>query len=116
MRRERTNFLSSHLFFITQKIMTRTILEPRIALLDQNGIYIPQLYCNHIDEKIAKEMNIPMEDVLICQSGPDHEWYWESWNAIISNAEWIEDGVKWGLHQDGDLWEVPEGFSFDEEV
>jgi hypothetical protein len=57
-----------------------------------------------------------MEDVLICQSGPDHEWYWESWDAIISNAEWIEDGVKWGLHQDGDLWEVPEGFSFDEEA
>lgn len=96
--------------------MTTAISEPRIALSDRNGIYIPQLYCNHIDEKIAKEMNISMEDVLICQSGPDHEWYWESWDAIISNAEWIEDGVKWGLHQDGDLWEVPEGFSFDEEA
>jgi hypothetical protein len=23
--------------------------------------------------------------------------------------------VKWGLHQDGDLWEVPEGFSFEDE-
>ena len=108
--------------------MTTTISEPRIALSDRNGVYIPQLYCNHVDEKIAKKMNILMEDVLICQSGPDHEWYWESWDAIISNAEWIEpqkfysDGewevkdVKWYLHQDGDLWEVPEGFYFDEEA
>ena len=108
--------------------MTATILEPRIALSDRNGIYIPQLYCNQIDEKIAEEMNIQMEDVLICQSGPEHEWYWESWDLITSNAEWVETQkffsngewqtkeTKWYLHQDGDLWEVPEGFSFDEEL
>lgn len=107
--------------------MTTTILEPRLALSDRNGIYIPQFYCNQIDEKIAEEMNVEMEDVLICQSGPDHEWYWESWDLITSNAEWIETQkffsngewqtkeTKWHLHQDGDLWEVPEGFSFDEE-
>lgn len=96
--------------------MTATTLESRLALPDRNGIYIPQLYCNQIDEKIAEEMNIRMEDVLICQSGPDHEWYWESWDLITSNAEWIENDVKWHLHQVGDLWEVPEGFSFDEEL
>ena len=95
--------------------MTATTLESRLALSDRHGIYIPQLYCNQIDEKIAEEMNIEMEDVLICQSGPEHEWYWESWDLITSNAEWIENGVKWRLYQNGDLWEVPEGFSFDEE-
>lgn len=89
--------------------------NPVLALLDTNGIYIPQLYCNHIDEKIAKEMCVHMEEVLICQSGPDHELYWEAWDSIISCAQWISGGVKWTLHQDGDLWEVPEGFSFDEE-
>ena len=95
--------------------MPATVLEPRLALSDRHGIYIPQLYCNQIDKNIVEEMNVEMEDVLICQSGPDHEWYWESWDLITSNAQWIENGVKWYLHQNGDLWEVPEGFSFDEE-
>lgn len=94
---------------------TTKVHDPFLVISDRNGIYIPQMYCNHIDEKIAKEMCVHMEDVLICQSGPDHEFYWEAWDSIISCAQWISDGVKWTLHQDGDLWEVPEGFSFDEE-
>lgn len=94
---------------------TTKVHDPILAVSDTNGIYIPQMYCNHIDEQIAEEMHISFKDVQICQEGPDHEWYWESWDLIISCAQWISDGVKWGLHQDGDLWEVPEGFSFDEE-
>jgi hypothetical protein len=95
--------------------MSNKIADPVLVISDTWGIYIPQRYCSHIDEEIAEEMHIPFEDVQICQAGPDHEWYWESWDIICQNAEWISDGVKWGLHQDGDLWEVPEGFSFEDE-
>jgi len=95
--------------------MSSKNLDPILVVSDANGIYIPQMYCSHIDPQIAEEMNISFEDVLICQEGPDREWYWECWDSILNNAEWISDGVKWGLHQDGDLWEVPEGFSFEDE-
>ena len=95
--------------------MSNKTLDPILVVSDTWGIYIPQRYCNHIDEKIAEEMQIDFEDVKICQEGPDHEWYWESWQMIHDNAEWVSDGVKWALYQDGDLWEIPEGFSFEDE-
>jgi hypothetical protein len=45
--------------------------------------------------------------VLICQAGPDHELYWEAWDAILRDAQWSErDGDEWTLYQNGDLWAV----------
>ena len=89
-------------------------LEPVLALLDTHGIYIPQMYCNNIDQSIADEMHISMDDVRICQAGPDHERYWDAWSTIECEAHWIDDNkVEWTLYQNGDLWEVPEGFTFE---
>jgi hypothetical protein len=54
----------------------------------------------------------------MCRSakiGPDHEWYWEAWISIIDNAVIESNGVRWRLHQEGDLWEVPEGYEWPED-
>jgi hypothetical protein len=70
--------------------------EPNLVLLDTHGVYIPQLYCSDADEQWAKDAGVDYSDVQICQAGPDHEWYWR-------------------LHQEGDLWEVPEGYEWPED-
>lgn len=91
---------------------TNTAQEPNLILLDSWGIYIPQMFCSDIDEQWAEQANVQMQDVRICQQGPDHELYWDAWNNILDNTEVTRDGVTWRLHQDGDLWEVPDGYEW----
>lgn len=78
----------------------------RLLLSDSHGIYIPQLYCQSLSEEEAEESGISWEDALICQSGPDEKLYWEAWQSICDAAEWEEDGERWNLLQNGDLWQV----------
>lgn len=80
--------------------------DARLLLSDSYGIYIPQLYCQTLSEEEAEESGISWEDVLLCQSGPDEELYWEAWQQICDAAEWEEDGEMWRLLQNGDLWQV----------
>lgn len=89
--------------------------EPNLVLLDTHGVYIPQLYCSDADEQWAKDVGVDYSDVQICQIGPDHEWYWEAWISILDNAVIESNGVRWRLHQEGDLWEVPEGYEWPED-
>ena len=46
------------------------------------GIYIPQ----HIAESgVLAVGGIDVEDVEILKMGPDHEWYWDVWDAVLNN-------------------------------
>jgi len=84
--------------------------DARLVLSDGHGVYIPQLFCDGMDESDARRIGVDFEDIQICQSGPDHEWYWESWQAILDSAEVTDQhGNRWGLLQNGDLWEYPIG-------
>lgn len=90
-----------------------------IILSDSNGIYIPKIYCDDIDEEEAELMCISWEDVKTCQSGPDCEGYWDAWQTIEQNAEWKDfNGEEWRLLHNGDLWavkanvEIPESWLF----
>lgn len=80
--------------------------DSRLLLSDSHGVYIPQLYCQSLSEEEAEESGISWEDVILCQSGPEEELYWEAWQQICDSAEWEEDGEMWRLLQNGDLWQV----------
>lgn len=70
------------------------------------GIYVPQTFCRRYE----KTDNVTQEDWDICLSGPDHEFYWESWESIL-NCWGGEETDKSGntfkifLFQDGDLYQ-----------
>jgi len=88
-----------------------------LLLSDSHGIYIPKLWADEISsEEEAESFSVSWESVLLCQSGPEEEHYWEAWQEILDSAQWEEDGVEWRLHQGGDLWrvrsdvELPDGF------
>ncbi len=89
--------------------------EPVLVLADRHGVYIPQLFCADITQEDAELMCVDWQDVQTCQAGPDQGWYWEAWECILQSASLTDrQGTTWTLHQDGDLWEVPEGFTFPE--
>lgn len=77
--------------------------DSAICLLDSaHGQYIPQSF---VELYNADEWGISEEDAEILLSGPDHEWYWETWEEVLNSAEFTDNnGNKYCLHQDGDLW------------
>lgn len=87
----------------------------RLLISDNQGVYIPQLYCQQLTEDDAAEMGVQWSDVVCCQSGLEQDWYWESWQAILDSAEWDEDGETWRLYQSGDLWQIRTGVQLPED-
>ena len=77
--------------------------NPMELMVDSHhGQYIPQIFAEIVRRDLFGE-SISAEDFAILESGPDHESYWDAWDAVLNSAE-TADGVS--LHQDGDLWAV----------
>jgi hypothetical protein len=69
---------------------------------NHHGIYIPQIFAETVRRELFAD-SISAEDYAILEAGPDHENYWDAWDAVLMSAE-TEDGTS--LYQDGDLWAV----------
>ncbi len=84
------------------------------CILDGNrGIYIPQAFARQFDLK--KWHVATMKDSIIdLESGPDAEFYWESWETILDSAYMKEGKHTWTLYMDGDLFAVRDDYKFDE--
>ena len=70
------------------------------------GQYIPQHFAETIQRHLVH--GVSDEDWEVLEAGPEHEWYWETWENVINSA-YISDkeSVKpriHHLHHDGDLW------------
>lgn len=76
-----------------------------LAVSDSAGIYAPQEFVSQYEDELK---NASRDDIDTVLSGPDEEWYWEAWSDIESNAYIEIDGVKWFIHQSGDIWLVHE--------
>ena len=73
-------------------------------LLDSaRGVYIPQ---NFVESYDAESWHIKHEDAVILLTGINHDYYWETWDSVLSYAYCIENEHKFTLHQDSDLWAV----------
>lgn len=83
-----------------------------MLLLDSaRGVYIPRDFLTDNDnvpnwdhcEKWGLTQANQVQWLPACN--PDHEWYWEAWDWVLNNAEFTcENGHKFKLLQDGDLW------------
>lgn len=89
--------------------------EPVLVLVDSHGVYIPQMWCSDIDESDCERLGVTWWAVQQCQAGPDSEHYWTAWDDILRDCQMTDEcGTVWRLHQDGDLWEVADGYQFPE--
>lgn len=86
--------------------MAYTEPEPeRVCIVDGAwGIYIPQRFAERFD---AAAWGISADDTATLLSGPDAEFYWETWDDVTASASHTDkDGKVWALEPDGDLFAV----------
>jgi hypothetical protein len=86
--------------------------------LDSNrGVYIPQHFVESFKDFDAHVSDVSAEDKATLLSGPDSESYWDAWADVCDNATVTdENGIKYRIHHDGDLWLIPEGMEYNEET
>jgi hypothetical protein len=82
--------------------------NPNLLLDSNRGVYIPQVFATDFDIKLPAKIKADLK------AGPRSENYWESWNWVLDNVTFVEEGTKYSLYQDGDLWAIPEGFDIGE--
>ena len=91
---------------------------PRVILwlTDARGIYIPRDFASSFDDRDQRVSGVTAEDWETLDAGPDHQYYWETWDDVLNNAVVTDlEGNRYFLNQDGDLWLVPVGFVWDDE-
>jgi hypothetical protein len=84
---------------------------------DARGVYILRDFATSFQNRNESVSGVSDEDWEILEAGPDHECYWDTWSDVEQNAQVIdENGVKYRLYMNGDLWLVPEGMEYNEET
>ena len=85
-------------------------------LSDARGIYIPRDFAQSFVDRDKSVSGVSADDWVILEN-PDHAAYWDAWTEVCDNATVTdENGTKYRLHQDGDLWLIPYGMIWDEET
>jgi hypothetical protein len=107
---------------VTKTLESRTTQKPTpdiiLWLTDARGIYIPRDFATSFTDRDRDVTGVSAEDWAILEN-PDHEHYDDTWSDVLDKAIVTDlDGVRYRLHQDGDLWLVPEGMEWldDKEV
>jgi hypothetical protein len=84
-------------------------------LNDARGIFIPRDFTSNVARE--RVTGVSDEDWAMLEAGPDHVLYWETWDDVLNKAKVTDDnGVQYTLNQDGDLWLIPVGMTWDDEA
>ena len=83
-----------------------------LLLSDARGVYIPRDFVQGFN---SKAWGVSNKDATILDQGPEHGWYWETWESVLNKAQCEHEGYTYRLHQDGDLWAYCDELMSDEE-
>ena len=76
------------------------------CLIDGNkGIYIPRIFAQRWGQFCVKGLN--ENDLKILLAGPDHMEYFEVWDDVVYQIQFLFEGQLCELSEDGDLFAVP---------
>lgn len=81
-------------------------MENIVFLCDsRNGVYIPKIMVERLFN--AGWTNITKEDVnYFNNADPQDDLYWDRWIDITDKTEYVDGGIVFTLHHDGDLFAV----------
>lgn len=90
--------------------------EPLLYLSERRGHYIPRDFA--ADTKRECIAGVSADDLDYLAAGPDGEHYWDVWTKVEDNATVTDpqSGTVYTLYQNGDLWLVPVGMDWSEEL
>jgi hypothetical protein len=89
--------------------------EMLLWLSDNRGQYIPRDFAASFMDRAHSVAGVDGETWAILEAGPDHEFYWDAWADVCSNAIVTdENGDKYTIWQEGDCWLVPAGMEWDD--
>ena len=81
-------------------------MENMFCLIDANrGIYIPRIFAQRYGSACIK--GITKIDIDILLQGPDNDYYFDIWDEVVNEVEFLFDGQLCTLFEDGDLFAVP---------
>ena len=86
-------------------------MEPILLINGAHGIYLPKIFAQlrFTDSIITPLTDQQLQDL----SNVDNEHYLDTWEDVLQGFAIEIDGVTYNLHQDDDLWLVPDGYDFD---
>jgi hypothetical protein len=79
-----------------------------------HGIYVPQVFARSY---VLREPALD-EDMEICASGPDGEFYWDAWMEILDNG--TIEGLSGAVYRifvsdDGDVFAIDDSIELDDD-
>jgi hypothetical protein len=90
---------------------TDQTFEQKLLVDSHYGIYVAQCF---VERYNSADWHISAENEAVLREGPDHEDYWEVWDEVLSSAyHCAEDGKRWTLMQDCDLFAISGDFCED---
>lgn len=100
----------------TIKEMSRSnVLTEPVCIVDSHfGIYVPQVWAERYGSAAVASAGVNPEDVRVLLAGPDGEDYWDSWGEVLNDYCHEVAGIKHYITQDGDLFEYPETYQWEE--
>jgi hypothetical protein len=89
--------------------------EPMLWLSDARGQYIPRDFAKSFADRARDVAGVSDEDWAILEAGPEHEFYWDTWNDVEQSAVITDqDGSKYTIYQNGDCWLIPDGMEWND--
>ena len=93
-----------------------TIPQPVLYLDSTRGIYIPRDFAQSF-ASTKYVSGVSNTDLEILEEGPNGALYWDVWTDVLDNAIITgDDGIPYLLFQDNDLWLIPVGMEWSNDL
>lgn len=83
--------------------------EPMLWLSDARGQYIPLDFASCFADRSSSVSGVSDKDWATLEAGPDHEYYWDTWNKVCDSATIRDGDTDYFIYQDGHCWLIPHG-------
>jgi hypothetical protein len=78
------------------------------------GQYIPQAFALSFANRAKNVTGVDEDTWAILEAGPEHEEYWDAWSSIDNAFIIADNGLRYHVLHDEDVWLVPVGMEWND--